>query len=113
MSAARYNITIDQGSDYAETFTMSLDDVVVDLTGYSARAQMRKSALHAEVAATFVCTIPDPATGAIHMKMPHAISSAAVSGNFVYDLEIFTAGDAAATRLIYGDVNLTPEVTRP
>ena len=39
MSAAHYNIEVDQGSDFSIDFEVKEDDVVKNLTGYSARAQ--------------------------------------------------------------------------
>ena len=41
MSAARYDLVIDQGSDFAVEFTVAEASVVKNLTGYSARAQLR------------------------------------------------------------------------
>ena len=43
MSAARYNLVIDQGSDFAVSLVISEDGNVKDLAGFSARAQMRSS----------------------------------------------------------------------
>ena len=39
MSAAHYNIEVDQGSDFSIEVEVKEDDVVKNLTGYSARAQ--------------------------------------------------------------------------
>ena len=112
MSAARYNLVIDQGSDFAINFTVKDNGSAKDLTGYSARAQMRTSKNATTVAATFTCTIPDPSSGTVVMTLPNATSSAMAAGTYVYDLEIFTSGDATVTRLIQGSVDLTQEVTR-
>ena len=57
MSAARYNLVIDQGSDFAINFTVKEDGSAKNLTGYSARAQMRTSKTAPQLAATFTCTI--------------------------------------------------------
>jgi len=112
MSAARYNLVIDQGSDFAINFTVKDNGSVKNLTGYSARAQMRTSKSATGVAATFTCTIPTPTNGTVTMSLPNATSSGMAAGTYVYDLEIFTSGDATVTRLIQGSVDLTQEVTR-
>ena len=112
MSAGRYNLVIDQGSDFAVDFTISEDGTVKNLTGFSARAQMRATKLSTSIAATFACTIPSPSTGVIRMSLPHAISTGLTSGRFYYDLEIYTGSDATVTRLLQGEVDLTQEVTR-
>ena len=112
MSAARYNLVIDQGSDFAINFTVKDNGSVKDLTGYSARAQMRTSKTASSVAATFTCVISSPTNGTITMSLPNATSSSLAAGTYVYDLEIFTSGNATVTRLIQGSVDLTQEVTR-
>ena len=112
MSAARYNLVIDQGSDFAINFTVKEDGSAKNLTGYSARAQMRTSKTASSVAATFTCTISTPANGTVTMSLPNATSSALTAGTYVYDLEIFTANNSTVTRLLQGSVDLTQEVTR-
>ena len=72
MSAARYNLVIDQGSDFAINFTVKEDGSAKNLTGYSARAQMRTSKTASSVAATFTCTISTPANGTVTMSLPNA-----------------------------------------
>lgn len=112
MSAARYNLVIDQGSDFAVNFTVKDNGSAKDLTGYSARAQMRTTKSASSVAATFTCTIPDPSNGTVVMTLPNATSSAMAAGQYVYDLEIFTSGDVIVTRILQGTVDLDQEVTR-
>ena len=43
MSAARYDLVIDQGSDFAIEFTVNESGSAKNLSGYSARAQLRPS----------------------------------------------------------------------
>jgi hypothetical protein len=112
MSAARYNLVIDQGSDFGLSFTISEDGSAKNLTGYSARSQMRPSKNSATLSAAFVCAIPNPEDGVINMSLANATSSAMAAGTFVWDLEIFTASDVIVTRLLQGSVNLNREVTR-
>ena len=112
MSAARYNLVIDQGSDFALDLAISEDGSIKDLTGFSARAQMRSTKSSSTVAATFTCTVPDPTAGTVRIALGNSVSSGLTAGTYVYDLEIFTAGNASVTRLMEGDVTLTQEVTR-
>ena len=53
MSAGKFNITIDQGSDFSLKLTVKEAGVVKNLTGYSARAQLRTTTTAAAVSATF------------------------------------------------------------
>ena len=112
MPAAKYNISIDQGSDYATDITISESGAAKDLTGYSARAQLRSTAASGTVEASFVCTIAAPTTGVVNISMPNAVSKLLNPQTYVYDLEIHTAADAFVQRILYGTVKVVAEVTR-
>tara|TARA_R100000353_G_scaffold78210_4_gene59043 strand:+ start:1746 stop:2084 length:339 start_codon:yes stop_codon:yes gene_type:complete len=112
MAAAHYNIEIDQGSDFNITIEVKEDGSVKDLTTYSARAQARADIEDSSAAFSFTCTIPTPTNGKILMKLPAATSSAVTAGEYVYDLEVFTSGDAVVSRLMGGKATISREVTR-
>lgn len=112
MSAGRYNLFIDQGSDFAVEFTINENGSVKNLTGFSARAQMRPTRASSTLSATFSCSIPTPTNGVVKMELGHAASSALSAGRYFYDLEIFTSGDATVTRVMQGEVDINQEVTR-
>jgi len=112
MTAAAFNLTIDQGSDFAIDLVVKDDDVVKNLTGYLARAQMRTTKGASTVAATFTCTIINATSGALKMELTNAVSSAISAGKYYYDLELYTSGNTIVSRLMQGTVILTPEVTR-
>jgi len=65
MAAANYDLTIDQGSTFVIDITINEGGSAKDLTGYSARAQMRSTKTAATVAGTFTCTIPVPSNGIV------------------------------------------------
>ena len=46
------------------------------------------------------------------MALAAATSSSVTAGQFVYDLEIYTASDAAVSRLIEGTCIIDREITR-
>jgi len=112
MTAARYDLVIDQGSDFAIEFTVAESGVAKNLTGYLARAQLRPSKGSSALSGSFTCTIPTPTNGKINMVLANAVSSALTAGRFFYDLEIYTSGDTIVSRILYGEVTLTQEVTR-
>jgi hypothetical protein len=114
MAAGTHNIIIDKGSDFSMELSLIQSGAPVSLSGYSARAHLRSSkSVSAPLVATFVCTILSPNTdGKIHVHMPNANTSNVTPGRYYYDLEIYTANDATVTRLVQGDVTITPEVTR-
>jgi hypothetical protein len=112
MTAANHNLTIDQGSDFVIDLVISDGGVVKNLTGYSARAQMRNTKGASAIAATFTCTVTDAAGGTVKMELPNATSSAISPGKYYYDLELYTSNNVIVARLMQGAVILTPEVTR-
>ena len=112
MAAANYDLTIDQGSTFVIDVTINEGGSVKNLSGYSARAQMRSTKTASSIAASFTCTIPIPSNGIVKMELPAATSSGMTAGLYFYDLEIHTSGDAIVKRLIEGKVTLNQEVTR-
>lgn len=112
MPAANYNLTIDQGSDYALSLVVKEDGAVKDLTGYSARAQMRERKHSVDVAAQFTCTIASPLSGEVVLTLSNSSSTSLAAGTYFYDLELYTDADALVTRLLEGKVTLRQEVTR-
>jgi len=113
MAAANYNLIIDQGSDFIIRLTLSQGGAPVNLTTYSARAQLRNAKLATgSPVSNFTCNVVDPANGVITMQLLNAVNKTLTPGKFYYDLEIYTANDALVTRMMQGEVNLTPEVTR-
>ena len=112
MAAGTYNLQIDQGSDYASTLTITESGVAKDLTGYSARAQMRPTKSSSTLSATFTCTVTDASGGVLKMELSNSITKNLAAGVYYYDLEIYTAADASVTRLLEGQVTVDPEVTR-
>lgn len=112
MSAATFNIIMDQGADFAIQLTVSENESPKDLTGYSARSQMRVKKIDTAIAASFTCTIPNPTTGVILMEMGNAVTAGLLAGLYFYDLELFTAGDAYVIRILGGQVTVTQEITR-
>jgi len=113
MAAATYNLVIDQGSDFTLDLVVKESGSVKNLTGYSARAQLRtKKDASGNAAASFTCTVTDATAGAIRMELPNATSTGISAGRYYYDLEIHTGSDAVVKRLIQGEVTLNQEVTR-
>ena len=113
MSAANHDLVIDQGSTFVIDLTIKESGTLKNLTGFSARAQMRSSKTASAVAASFTCSITSPPTaGIVKMELPATTSSAMASGVYFYDLEIHTANDATVKRLIEGKVTINQEITR-
>jgi hypothetical protein len=112
MAAGKYNIVIEQGADFSLTFTIKDDGVARDLTGWSARGQIRLRASSASTLAVFDCSIPSPTSGTVEVKLSNTITSALQPTVARYDVEIFTAGDAQVERILQGTATIDPEITK-
>jgi hypothetical protein len=118
MTAARYDLIIDQGSDFSLELTVKESGSAKSLSGWLASAQLRASKESASAAATFNATVQTPEEqGKITLALPYHISDDMTAGQYYYDLEIREAASAAASavqvsRLIHGTATIRREVTR-
>jgi len=126
MSAATYNLFIDQGSDFAIDLVIKESGSAMDLSSYSGRGQLRSSHTSTDIAGYFKVTVTNPTGGVLKIEIPNgswtdSSVSPAVSrsgstdiaaGQYVYDLEIFTNADAVVKRIMQGTATINPEVTR-
>tara|TARA_B100001564_G_C20018070_1_gene393338 strand:+ start:31 stop:363 length:333 start_codon:yes stop_codon:yes gene_type:complete len=105
------NLFIDQGTDF--TVTVDVSDAtggILDLTGYSASAQIRKT-YGSSTKVDFATSTGTPSQGKVNMSLTDAQTSALESGRYVYDLNI-TSGSGVTTRVVEGQAIITPGVTR-
>ena len=105
------NLYIDQGTDFSVTVDVT-DSAgeILELSGYTASAQIRKTYSSSSVSATFSTSIAELA-GQVTLSLTDTQTSAIESGRYVYDLNI-TSGGGATTRVIEGQAIVTPGVTR-
>ena len=105
------NIYIDQGTDYSITVdvTDSAGDIL-NLSGYTAAAQIRKTYSSSTVSETFSTSIAE-ATGQVTLSLTDTQTSGLSSGRYVYDLNITSSG-GSTSRVIEGQAIVTPGVTR-
>lgn len=110
--ASLSNLFIDQDADFSTTITIAGDsDVVLDLTGYTANAQMRKS-YSSSTATTFTSTFDsDRTTGKITISLTDVQTGALDAGRYVYDVVIIAAG-GDKTRVVEGIATINPSVSR-
>ena len=110
MTAATYNIIIEQHADFGRGFQLKEDDVVLDLTGYSFVAQLRERT-QSNTAYDFTVTVLDEAQGLINMAMTDTLTATIPAGDYVYDLVMINDNDER-TRLLQGMAEVTAGVTR-
>ncbi len=115
MPTTRHDITVNQGSAFKlNVQALNSDRTVMNLTGYSARMQIRSAPGVTPIlldASTSNGRITINASGGIVMVNVGAdVTTSMVWNSGIYDLEIFT--DAAnVIRLVSGFASLSVEVT--
>lgn len=118
MAAGVADLYIEQGTTFARTLTLSDGTNPIDLTGYTARGQIRAGATSATIIASFTFVIT-PLTGTIVMSLTADETSAiATTGDkyssltkYYYDVEIEDAV-GTVTRILNGQITVSPEVTK-
>lgn len=129
MVAGNYDITIDQGSAYSIDFTFKTVSssanpvlVPVDLTGYTASAQMRDGYANTNFIVNFTCTFSgsSPLTGSIESGgkltlslLPSQTRGAEGGLRGVWDLFLYPNGNSElAERWLEGTAWIRSRVTR-
>ena len=112
MAAGKYDIVIDQGSDFAIEVQIQQNSANVNLSTHSARAQLRPTPTSSTKTADFTCSIVNASQGKIKMSLANSVTANISNGKYYYDLELVNSSDSSVTRLIEGVARVTPEVTR-
>lgn len=107
--ATRANIVIDQGGAFSAEINVTDDNNdIVDLTGYTANAQMKKWYTSSN-SVTFSTTI-SAAEGLVTISLTTAETSDIEFGRYVYDVIIHNANNVS-TKIVEGIATVTPTVT--
>lgn len=117
------NLTGKQGSTWILTLSLKQSNgEPMDLTGYTAQAQIRKDYSSVSITAEFTCTVELPESeGNITMRL-EAINTASImaglestddQSTYVYDLEISDNDNPPIiSRILEGKLFIDPEVTK-
>ena len=114
--AGTLHLTIEQGATFNPVLTWKDQaGTPIDLTGYTARMQIRatvdsSTVIHELSTANGELTLGGTA-GTITFGIPAATTAGFTFDEAVYDLEL-TDASGVVTRLLKGNVYLSPEVTR-
>ena len=114
--AAKYDIVMDQGATFSRAITWQDSQAVpVNLTGYTARMQVRDEVDSASAALSLTTENSrislGGTAGTITLLVSAADTAAVAAGEYVYDLEL-VSGSGTVTRLIQGCFTVDAEVTR-
>lgn len=104
-----------QGASFDVQFVWKIDDAEVDLSGYTARAQVRRT--HASENAVLTLTTENGgitlggSEGTITLEADADTTAALDAAAYVYDIELESSG-GEVYRLLQGSFTISPEVTR-
>jgi len=115
MAAGTLNFTIEQGATFNLLLTWEIDGTPVNITNWTARLAARVDVEDSEVILSLTTTnggiTLGGAAGTISLNQTATQTALLPAGTYVYDLELISAV-GAVTRLVQGELNVSPEVTR-
>lgn len=112
MAAAYQELFLEQGTTFTTNITLDdIDGVPFDLTGVTAKSQIRKSYYSANTTAEFTVTINTPTDGTILLLLSANTTANIAAGRYVYDVAIKDTANTV-TRVLEGVVNVIPQVTK-
>jgi tRNA threonylcarbamoyladenosine modification (KEOPS) complex Pcc1 subunit len=115
MTPGSLDFLMPKGSTFSRTLTWKISGSPVNLTDYTARMMARTSHISGTVVLDMTTsngkiTLGGTA-GTITLSLSAADTAAITASSLSYDLELVSVG-GVVTRLVEGQIVLTPEVTR-
>jgi hypothetical protein len=120
MTAVKHDLRVEQGTDFSDltywkTGATAASAQLVNLTGWTARMQIRASLTSPTVLESLTTEnggiVLGGTAGSIEIKLTNAQTTAITWSRAVYDLELISSG-GLVRRHFYGVVSVSPEVTR-
>jgi hypothetical protein len=108
--ATKANLIIDQGTTFSTVISLAGDDgEPIDLTGYTAEADIRKH-YSSSNSQSFTVTLGGQ-SGTITLSLSANTTSNMIAGRYVYDIELINSYNVVS-RVMEGIITITPQVTR-
>jgi hypothetical protein len=109
---AKYDLNIDQGCSYIRSMKWTdSNGQPINTTGYSGKIQIKQNTTRPSVVElTILNGITISNTGDININISTAKTSLLSSTKYIYDF-IITDRDQNKIKLLYGDVNVSQEIT--
>ena len=105
------NLFIDQGATFSVNIQVfDREGIPLNIAGYNANAQIRKSYSSANVAATFTANVSNPANGTVTLSLTASQTTTLKYGRYLYDLTLDTG--AVILRASEGIVTVYPQITK-
>jgi hypothetical protein len=116
MVPGKYNIVCPKGSTLSQQMTYSINDVPVNLSGYSARMQVREKYESTSFITSLTSNnggiiLNSASAGIIGIYISSSATGSFIAKDYLWDMEIISPSNIV-TRLLEGKFLVTPEVTR-
>ena len=107
------DIIIDQGSSYSGKIpVIGFNNLPVNLNGFLARGQIRKS-YSSLTAVDFTAVVDNnPSTGIVYVSLTPQQTAEMKPGRYVFDVEIYNSNTSEVIRISEGQATVTPRVTK-
>jgi hypothetical protein len=100
-----HNITINSGTDYEQEYDMyEVGGKIVDLTNYTAKAQLRKHR-GSGTGVSFTVGFPNRTAGKVQLSIPSWVTSRLKPGRYIYDI-LFTKPNGTNEIVLEGNVQV-------
>ena len=110
--AIQQNLVMEQGTDFTASIKLFASATEpLNLTGYTALSQMRRSYDSVSASATLVASIPAPSNGEV-VTLSDSSTAALRYGRYLYDVLLEQTSTGTRTRAVEGIITVTPRVTR-
>lgn len=116
MNPGRYNITVYQGTTFSLSPQWLINNLAVNLTGYSATMQVRQftdSPTPLTTASTANGKIVlAPALGQINITIQASETATFAAGNYLYDLNLTAPDGITVYKILTGNFTVSPSVVQ-
>lgn len=113
MNPGRYNINVYKGTTFSLAPAWKIDNLPVNITGYTADMQVRAtadSAIIVELSTSNGRAVISGALGQTTLKLTATETAALAAGNYFYDLNL-TSPSAVVTKILQGSFVVEESVT--
>ena len=113
MAAGYQDLFLNQNESF--TTALTLDDVngvAYNLNGFTVKSQAKKSYYSDTIALNFNASVSDANNGVITLSANAATTSNVSAGKLVYDVVMTQTSTGIVTRVLEGQIFVSPAVTR-
>ena len=113
MAAAYQDLYLEQGTTYTEQITLTDQyGAPYNLLNFTINSQGRKSYFSANASIIFSTSVADANNGIIQLSLDAPTSSNVYPGKYVYDVTLTDSSTHNVTRVLEGQIIVSPSVTR-